>query len=220
MVRGLNKTWASVAGVSPSDPTFPMIAGSWVLKYRAALQALEQNGCPAPPDDLAALDQSINELSQASEATGYAAVPNVSRELRTAAEAYGIHVAGPTTCAQLARKVRASFVLRDAGAASGQDLYPVVTVANGGSSGVLVKLAGEGEATSDSGVPMTMSWGGYTDSRLTIDPGKSASLSLGKDTGETLYVGPGQHVTKAIMTATASSTDGSLSDCKVPVARQ
>lgn len=64
-----------------------------------------------------------------------------------------------------------------------------------------------------------MSWGGYTDSRLNVLPGKTSSLALGSDTDETLYVASGQKILSASIRAVATSGDGSITDCALSVTR-
>ena len=52
---------------------------------------------------------------------------------------------------------------------------------------------------------------------MKVPAGASKSIELGLDTGMTLYVSDGQELLKAIMRATASTSDGAVSRCKVDV---
>ena len=162
-----------------------MVKG-WILRYRTALDALTQHGCEAPASDLITLDNSIRRLEHASGFAYYGAIPAVGSALRDAATQYGLKAPRATTCRDLKQGVEVSFVLQDAGDSIGQSLYPLVTVTNHGPASVAVQLSGEGKATDEFTGDKSMYWGGYTDSRLVVAPGKTRSMELGKDTGETL----------------------------------
>jgi len=216
----LNDAWRSTGSANPGDSTTPLIATTWVTRYRYAMSALSESGCDAPPYEIAELDQAVSDLQTAiDEGWGlYGAIPRVAQELRVASEVMGIDMQTVLrTCRKLTDGVAASFTLLDEGSPVGQSLYPRITVTNNSNHGVIVDFDGEGRATSEFGDDIKMHWGGYTDSRMRVQGGTAKSLELGKDTGETLGVYDGQHLLSASIRADVSSIDGALTGCQLQV---
>ena len=98
-IKGLQKAWTRVASVSPEDRIAPpLLALTWALKYEEAMSAMERAGCPTPPTELSALDQTIPPLQAAADEGGFymrGAVMSVSTELAAAAETAGIEPPRP-----------------------------------------------------------------------------------------------------------------------------